>query len=482
MDDFAQLELLSLVSKVTSEINSYMGVADKTIAEFVIAEHAKATDLAPFHAALTEYDFPHSLIDSIDRLVRTLHPDRIRDDARDGKEEPDGKVRGSRSKFTGLSLPDKAPVGEGEGEDGAMDDTLALLERMAGPPTARAKAGGDSNGRKRSMSPVEHEREHKRHRRPSPPRSSKRNDQYLFEDEFGRTRPHRPSEKHDRDGKRGRNARDSFDEPPRQEPDEQPVLYKIYAGRVTGVKDFGVFVNLQGVKGKVDGLVHVSAMAEQKVNHPSDLVARDQEVKVKVMKVQDKRVSLSMVEVDQVTGEDLNVGRRLQDSGATGANAMGLNGSSEDPFANIRTGVPVVEGKAPGRKPRKRMTSPERWEIRQLIASGVVKAADYPDLDPDHDAIINGEEIEEEEDVDIEVRDDEPPFLAGQTKQSLELSPIRVIKAPDGSMNRAALQGDVLAKERRDLRQSEVQDKAAKEASRTDLGQEWNDPMAAERR
>ncbi|KAK1031216.1 DEAH-box ATP-dependent RNA helicase prp22, partial [Friedmanniomyces endolithicus] len=81
MDDFAQLELLSLVSKVTSEINSYMGVADKTIAEFVIAEHAKATDLAPFHAALTEYDFPHSLIDSIDRLVRTLHPDRIRDDA-----------------------------------------------------------------------------------------------------------------------------------------------------------------------------------------------------------------------------------------------------------------------------------------------------------------------------------------------------------------------------------------------------------------
>ncbi|KAK1821712.1 DEAH-box ATP-dependent RNA helicase prp22 [Friedmanniomyces endolithicus] len=482
MDDFAQLELLSLVSKVTSEINNYMGVADKTIAEFVIAEHAKATDLAPFHAALTEYDFPHSLIDSIDRLVRTLHPDRIRDDARDGKEEPDGKVRGSRSKFTGLSLPDKAPVGEGEGEDGAMDDTLALLERMAGPPTARAKAGGDSNGRKRSMSPVEHEREHKRHRRPSPPRSSKRNDQYLFEDEFGRTRPHRPSEKHDRDGKRGRNARDSFDEPPRQEPDEQPVLYKIYAGRVTGVKDFGVFVNLQGVKGKVDGLVHVSAMAEQKVNHPSDLVARDQEVKVKVMKVQDKRVSLSMVEVDQVTGEDLNVGRRLQDSGATGANAMGLNGSSEDPFANIRTGVPVVEGKAPGRKPRKRMTSPERWEIRQLIASGVVKAADYPDLDPDHDAIINGEEIEEEEDVDIEVRDDEPPFLAGQTKQSLELSPIRVIKAPDGSMNRAALQGDVLAKERRDLRQSEVQDKAAKEASRTDLGQEWNDPMAAERR
>ena len=77
------------------------------------------------------------------------------------------------------------------------------------------------------------------------------------------------------------------------------------------------------------------------------------------------------------------------------------------------------------------------WEIRQLIASGVIKAADYPDLDDDYNAAVNGEEIEEEEDVDIEVREEEPPFLAGQTKQSLELSPIRVIKAPDGSLRPA---------------------------------------------
>jgi ATP-dependent RNA helicase DHX8/PRP22 len=95
------------------------------------------------------------------------------------------------------------------------------------------------------------------------------------------------------------------------------------------------------------------------------------------------------------------------------------------------------------------MTSPERWEIRQLIASGVVKASDYPDLDEDYNATLNGEgEMELEEDVDIELREEEPPFLAGQTKQSLELSPIRVVKAPDGSMNRAAMAGTTLAKDR----------------------------------
>ena len=469
MDDFEQLELLSLVSKVTSEINNHLGIADKTIAEFVIAEHAKAANVAAFQASLEEYEFPASLTESIDRLVRTLHPSYKNAPKKNGTG-----VAEKKTKFSGLSLPDKEPAVE---EEDAMDDTFALLEKMAGPPKANGNSHG--NGRKRSMSPIEH-KQHKRHRR-SRSRSPKRNDDYLFEDEFGRTRSHRPSDKQE---KRGRKRRDSYDEPPRQEPDDQPVQFKIYDGRVTGVKDFGVFVNLRGVKGKVDGLVHVSAMADYKVNHPSDLVARDQEVKVKVMKVQDKRVSLSMSEVDQVTGEDMRPGRRIE-SGATGANAVGLRDQS-DPFADVRTagnGVPVVEGNGgAGRRPRKRMTSPERWEIRQLIASGVVKAADYPDLDEDYNAVINGQQIEEEEDIDIEVREDEPPFLAGQTKQSLELSPIRVIKAPDGSMNRAAIQSDVLAKERRDLRQSEAADKAAQEASKTDLGAEWNDPMAAQKR
>ncbi|KJY01963.1 pre-mRNA-splicing factor ATP-dependent RNA helicase prp22 like protein [Zymoseptoria brevis] len=462
MDDLEQLEILSLVSKVTSEINNYMGISDKTIAEFVIAEHANSPDITTFTEKLSEFDFPKSLTESIDRLIKTLHPKWRSAGTTNGKDAGNGDDKSKSTTFKGLAIPDK-PV-----EDD-LDDTFALLESMAGP-------GKTSTSRKRSLSPVQkpEKEQRKRSRRSrSRSRSPRRNDDYLFEDEFGRTRSHRPSRDSKGDSRR-KTRRDSFDKPPPQEMDDAPVLYKVYDGRVTGVKDFGIFVNLQNVRGKVDGLVHVSAMAEGKVNHPSDLVSRNQEVKVKVMKIQDNRISLSMAEVDQVSGQDFNPSRRLQ-TGATGANAVGLNGSNE-----LETGVPVIENNSGNnRRQRKRMTSPERWEIRQLIASGVVKAADYPDLDEDYNAVINGEQIEEEEDVDIEVREEEPPFLAGQTKQSLELSPIRVIKAPDGSMNRAAMQGDVLAKERRDLRQSEAQDKAAKEAAKTDLGQEWNDPMVA---
>lgn len=105
------------------------------------------------------------------------------------------------------------------------------------------------------------------------------------------------------------------------------------------------------------------------------------------------------------------------------------------------------------------MTSPERWEIRQLIASAVAKASDYPELEEDYNATLHGDgngEIQLEEDVAIEIREEEPPFLMGQTKQSLELSPIRVIKAPDGSLNRSAMFGTELAKERKELRQKEA--------------------------
>lgn len=54
----------------------------------------------------------------------------------------------------------------------------------------------------------------------------------------------------------------------------------------------------------------------------------------------------------------------------------------------------------------------------------------YPDLDDDFNA--NRDDPEIEQDIDIEVNDIEPSFLAGQTKVTLELSPVKIVKAPDG--------------------------------------------------
>src|SRR5436305_2427585 len=190
-----------------------------------------------------------------------------------------------------------------------------------------------------------------------------------------------------------------------------------------------------------------------------------------------------MKEVDQATGMDLVPQKRI----ASGANLERLDGSrtgNGGRYGNLADqDVLVFEGDIGENKKKgakKRMTSPERWEIKKLIATGAVSALDYPDIDEDYNATLNGEvDFELEEDVDIEVRDEEPPFLAGQTKQSLELSPIRVVKAPDGSLNRAAMAGTSLARERREMRQQEAQDKAAEQAAQVDLQAQWQDPMVA---
>ena len=87
---------------------------------------------------------------------------------------------------------------------------------------------------------------------------------------------------------------------------------------------------------------------------------------------------------------------------------------------------------------------------------------------------LAGDDADEE--VEIEVNEKEAPFLAGQTAASLELSPVRVVKAPDGSLNRAAQAGTALAKERRELKQQEMNEEADKKAR--DMSTGWLDPMA----
>ena len=483
MDDLESLELLSLVSKVTSEIENHLGVNNKDLAEFIIHQHEGCNSLEEFQKKLDamEAGFPQSLVESVDRLVLTLHP-KFRGKARQREEAQNGSRKAEKEKvFKGLALPDKAPAWEEDGLDGedgdAIDDTLALLEGLESK--AKVERSDVRSNRKRSRSPEdEHERgRHRKSKYRSRSRSRSGDDRrrrkngYEELDEFGRTRTSHKS------SRRRRDAEDKLRRPPTPEIDDEVILYKVYDGHVTGVKDFGAFVNIHGVKGKIDGLVHVSALTDgQRVNHPSDLVSRGQPVKVKVVKIEGTRVGLSMKDVDQETGRDFAPELRIQ----SGANSQRLGGG-KDEYGLIDDKVAINEGDLSrlSRKNKKRMTSPERWEIRQLIASGVVKASDYPDLEEDYHATLNGEgELELEEDVDIELKEEEPPFLAGQTKQSLELSPIRVIKAPDGSMNRAAMSGTALAKDRRDLRQQEAQDKATEEGSKVDLAAQWNDPMA----
>ncbi|KAG1779486.1 hypothetical protein EV702DRAFT_1178548 [Suillus placidus] len=182
-------------------------------------------------------------------------------------------------------------------------------------------------------------------------------------------------------------------------------------------------------------MVHVSNIQQgAHANSASDLLSQGQQVKVKVMSIVGSRIGLSMKDVDQAMGHDLTPHLRIRSEAemeeerqqaahaSSGVNAVPLR-SRDNPLAT---------------QSAKCLTSPERWEIiKPLISSGVIDASEYPDLDQDFTNPVAWAEVEEE--LDVEIREEEPAFLAGQMKRTLDLSPLKIIKAPDGSLNRAAL-------------------------------------------
>jgi len=67
---------------------------------------------------------------------------------------------------------------------------------------------------------------------------------------------------------------------------------KIYTGRVTSLANFGAFININGA----DGLVHLSELSWDHIEHPREVLEVGQEVKVKVINVDrdKKRIGLSV--------------------------------------------------------------------------------------------------------------------------------------------------------------------------------------------
>ncbi|KAJ2599506.1 DEAH-box ATP-dependent RNA helicase prp22 [Coemansia sp. RSA 1721] len=454
--EISKLEYLSLVNKVTNELSNHIGISDKDVAEYIIHLHGESPGYGEFKKRLDqdECGFSEPFVQNLHRLITTLKPR-----AHVSSTKP-VEIKAERAQlFPGLSIPNKRVEQDagGDADKRLQNDISENIDSMV--KSAREKEADRSRGRRES--------------RWDEPRDSK---------------THR--------------SRDSYRDRPSQKQDDAPVLYKIYAGRVTNLKDFGAFVCLDGVRGRVEGMVHVSAIRKDvRLDNPREVLDRGQSVRVKVMSIVGSKLGLSMKDVDQSTGEDLSPekypGMPAQDDQVR-KSAREIARQKEEPPAGISSSNATQLGIRPGRQqpeqttkasaaaaataPQskgssiKRLTSPERWEIKQLIASGVLDRSDYPDLDEvDEDGMPAFEEDEEE--LDIELCEEEPDFLRGHTAQSLQLSPIKVVKAPDGSLNRAALAGAAFAKERKEIKQQ--QQEAEMDNLPKDLNRPWEDPMPA---
>ncbi|KAK0546257.1 DEAH-box ATP-dependent RNA helicase prp22 [Tilletia horrida] len=361
-DELYDFELSSLVTKITNELYSYTGLSDRTVAEFVIHTHTKSKSQAQFKSKLDKAgaEFPESMIQTMDRLILTMHPKYKRKKAAAAAAAAATAANNSDEIKGGT---DFISLSGDKGKGKALDAEQQLAE--------------EERQRKMRMFP-------------------------------GLSRP------------------DTEWVPPSKALLPKPNLAK--------------------------------------------LIEEDED------------------EADKFVREIRSLPRRGQDQlsrSGTGSNSAPLGtrgGGYGSGMGEQSRGRKGWEDDKPGSNSAKRLTSPERWELKQMIASGVAKLEDYPELQEEEfvtpaNARAGGLNNPDEE-LDIEVNEREAPFLAGQTGASLQLSPVKIVKAPDGTLNRAALAGASLAKERRELRQQEAIDEA--DADVRDMTTGWQDPMAAQ--
>jgi polyribonucleotide nucleotidyltransferase len=96
----------------------------------------------------------------------------------------------------------------------------------------------------------------------------------------------------------------------------EPEVGEIYEGTVVKTADFGAFVNFFGPR---DGLVHISQLANERVQKTTDVVKEGDKVWVKLMGFDERgKVRLSMKVVDQKTGKEI-VREKKQEEGEESA-------------------------------------------------------------------------------------------------------------------------------------------------------------------
>src|SRR6185503_18493848 len=103
---------------------------------------------------------------------------------------------------------------------------------------------------------------------------------------------------------------------------------QVVSGTVTKITNFGVFV---GLEDGLEGLLHISELADHKVENPEDVVKVGEEIEVKILRVDadERKIGLSRKRVEW--SED--------DLSEEGVEGEGGGGGSSTPPAELKGGV-----------------------------------------------------------------------------------------------------------------------------------------------
>ncbi|MFT7818704.1 ATP-dependent RNA helicase DHX8, partial [Arapaima gigas] len=476
-DELKKLEYLSLVSKVCTELDNHLGISDKDLGECIQIPTGAQRIAAPVECLqrASVCKMPDSLISNLLRLIQTMRPPLKASTSKEPIVNPKSEKDKLKEMFPALCRPDNPMTRTMLDEDDvkvaadAMKELEMFMPSVSGIDTKPSRHRSDERSRRsRSKSRDQHgDREKRRHHR-SRSRSRSR-DRGKQRSSRWRSRSRSPSPRWEKDRGTDRWKDKHIDRPP----PEEPSVGDIYNGKVTSIMQFGCFVQLEGLRKRWEGLVHISELRrEGRVANVADVVSKGQRVKVKVLSFTGSKTSLSMKDVDQDTGEDLNPNRR-RNVGGEGTDETAMR--NPDRPTNLNLGhAPEVEDDTLERKRLTKISDPEKWEIKQMIAANVLSKEEFPDFD-EETGILPKVDDEEDEDLEIELVEEEPPFLRGHTKQSMDMSPVKIVKNPDGSLSQAAMMQSALAKERREMKQA--QREAEMDSIPMGLNKHWVDPL-----
>ena len=258
---------------------------------------------------------------------------------------------------------------------------------------------------------------------------------------------------------------------PKQQQGLEP--YAIVQAKVEKSMDFGVSVRLPNDR---QGVAYKSQLPADAVTQ-RNFFRSGQVVWCKILSITPQKIVVSLKDVDQKTGRDIMPHRNRVAQELESRHSQPPPSTANDvvhpglDVARLKEENSSFQGRSTTKQP---LSEQELYEAQQLIRSGVLPVEQYPTYD-DNLGLLAVEETEEE--TEVELAEVEPAFLRGQTQKTLrdKLEPIKIVKNPDGSLQRAALHQGNSAKERRELRQAQANQLI--DSIPKDLNRPWEDPL-----
>uniref|UniRef100_G3U9Q8 RNA helicase n=1 Tax=Loxodonta africana TaxID=9785 RepID=G3U9Q8_LOXAF len=273
--------------------------------------------------------------------------------------------------------------------------------------------------------------------------------------------PHKDHKDQDRYGERNLNRWHNrhVDHPP----PKKPGIKNVYNGKAI---QFGCFMQLEGLQKPWEGLYISQVRQEGSVANVADVVSKGQRVKVKVLSFTRTKISLSMKDINQETGEDLNPYGWQNLVGDSSKKTSVWNPDRSTHLSLVSD--PEFEGD--WEQHLTHISDSEKWDIKQMISASVLVKEEFPGSD-ENTSILPKVVEEEDDNLEIELVEKEPPFLRGHTKQSMNMSPIKITKT-DGSLSQAAKMQNAIVKESR-----QAEWKAEMDFIPMVLNKFWVDPL-----